>query len=83
MDSTDGSLTQDSQLLFIQRNTMDRLQAGYSNWIAWNRIETNGCAYIECSRDGCIDEMKASSRKFRPEGLIWGRPGVVLVGVWN
>lgn len=35
MDSTDGSLTQDFQLSFIQRNTMNKLQAGYSDWIAW------------------------------------------------
>lgn len=40
--STDGSLTQDFQLPFIQRNTMDKLQARHSNWIAWNRIETKG-----------------------------------------
>lgn len=42
VDSTDGSLTQDFQLSFIQRNIMDKLQAGHSNWIAWNRIETKG-----------------------------------------
>lgn len=30
------------RLSFIQRNTMDKLQAGHSNWIAWNRIETKG-----------------------------------------